>query len=159
MGENPPRSDIAYRGKVYRVKLPHLVEDLPYIQLENIPLHSLTLSNQAQSYSMSTTNPPRPWRGLPDELMVKILEYTLRTNETNGTEVMNGRRSLFSISLLEPLLLTSKHMSKLTLETWGKSKLMIWMPSSRMMMQYIDPKFGRHVRNLSLTMSVPDHLV
>jgi hypothetical protein len=108
---------------------------------------------------MPATDPPRPWCGLPDELKVKILEYTLETNEAEEDDIINDRRSLFSISLLEPLLLTSKRMNELALETWGKSKLMIWVPSINMRMQYINPKFGRYVRNLSLSVSVPDHLV
>ena len=111
---------------------------------------------------MSATDPPRPWRGLPDELKVKILEYTFEpteTTEANEHDVINGRRSMFSISLLEPLLLTSKRMNELALETWGKSKLMIWLPASRMRMPYIDPNFGKYVRKLKLTMHVPDYLV
>ncbi|OSS54687.1 hypothetical protein B5807_01283 [Epicoccum nigrum] len=91
---------------------------------------------------MSATDPPRPWCGLPDELKVKILEYTLETNEAEE-DIINDRRSLFSIFLLEPLPLTSKRMNELALETWGKSKLMIWVPSINMRMQYINPKFVR----------------
>ncbi|KAG9198743.1 hypothetical protein G6514_009607 [Epicoccum nigrum] len=108
---------------------------------------------------MPATDPPRPWRGLPDELKVKILEYTLETNEAEEDDIINDRRSLFSIHLLEPLLLTSKRMNELALEMWGKIKLMNWVPSINMRMQYINSKFGRHVRNLSLSVSVPDHLV
>jgi hypothetical protein len=99
---------------------------------------------------MSTTDPPRPWRGLPDELKVKILEYALEIDK---------RTDLFEMSSLEPLLLTSKRMGDLALETWGKSKFEVWLPSSRMRMQYIDPEFGKHVRKLSLTIFLPDHLV
>ena len=96
---------------------------------------------------MSATD---PWRGLPDELKVKILEYTLEIDE---------RKDLFDISSLEPLLLTSKRMGNLALETWGKSDFKIWLPSSRLRMPKIDPQFGKYVRKLSLTISLPDYLV
>ena len=62
---------------------------------------------------MSATD---PWRGLPDELKVKILEYTLEIDE---------RKDLFDMSSSGPLLLTSKRMGNLALETWGKSNFKI----------------------------------
>jgi len=96
---------------------------------------------------MSATD---PWRGLPDELKVKILEYTLEIDE---------RKDLFDMSSSGPLLLTSKRMGNLALETWGKSNFKIWLPSSRMRMPKIDAQFGKFVRKLSLTISLPDYLV
>jgi hypothetical protein len=98
---------------------------------------------------MSTTDPPRPWRGLPDELKVKILEYALEIDEHTNP---------FDMSSLEPLLLTSKRMGDLALETWSKSNFKIWLPMSRKRMQYIDPQFGKLIRKLSLTIYLPDHL-
>ena len=102
---------------------------------------------------MSATD---PWRGLPDELKVKILEYTLDIYEPKN---IYERKDLYDMSSLGPLLLTSKRMGNLALETWGKSNFKIWLPSSRMRMPKIDPQFGKFVRKLSLTISLPDYLV
>lgn len=102
---------------------------------------------------MSATD---PWRGLPDELKVKILEYTLDIYEPKN---IYERKDLYDMSSLGPLLLTSKRMGNLALETWGKSYFRIWSSMSRRRMPKIDPQFGKFVRKLSISISLHDRLV
>ncbi|KAF2994379.1 hypothetical protein E8E13_001939 [Curvularia kusanoi] len=99
---------------------------------------------------MSSNNSSSPWRGLPDELKTMILEYALR---------MDQPCHLMSWSFLGPFLLTSKRMSELALEVWGKNRLCRVLRPTAKEMPYISPNIGRHIRNLSIHFRLPDSIM
>jgi hypothetical protein len=106
-------------------------------------LHSNATTSQLKMTDVSDTS--RPWRGLPDELIIKILEYLLLSNK---------RKSLTKRGPIMCFLLTSKHMSELALEVWGRNRFVLRVVG-RNPVPSTPAYVGRHIRRLELWLDLP----